>query len=261
MSSVRGRTTLIAGVVLVVILALPALPLAAAQAPSSSLSSTNALGQSFFDAGYSGNVTTGTTYTKVSATWNLPTVTCQPGLGSAQQLVIFVQANVLMAGVREFCPKGGAVPSITPFAYLPPVNPSIIKLPLAVSPGDILQVFIKINPSTDVVVESMTNTNTSAGASATAVVPEAGATAQGLIIAISRGLVGSPFHAVHLAEYSPSIKFRNCFIVQSGTKVPLAKLAFVQGFNMVDSSFNLMAKTSALSNTGMAFRTTWVSST
>jgi len=218
-------------------------------------------------AGYSGNISLGSTITKLTAEWKLPAAICQPGLGGPQQLLTLIQLNILVVGVRELCQTGSTTPSITGFAYFPPTDSNFTVLPVkGLAVGDLVQATILINLSVpDQVQGKLVNLNvTGSGKTHVETVPTSAATAQGFIIGISRGLnpPSSPLPVVFLAKFTAPIKFGNCIIVdKAGKKFVLRAIPILTQGTMIDESYKAMAKPSSISGGGKAFSVTFVKST
>jgi len=225
--------------------------MAAAQAPANPTPATNE-----FIAGYQGNVTLGTTYSSLEASWNVPAVSCQPKLGASQQVVTMVQANRLTIGIQEVCKKGTSTPTMTPFAFYPPVNAKPVPLKVKVKAGDSVYALILINPKTNSVNGSFLDMTTDTFVHYIRTVPNAANAAQGFFIGMSRGAFGL-FSTTDLAKFRSSITFEGC--EYGGNAIQNA--AYLSQIAMQDAGGKTMAQTSGLSGGGATFSVTWVRST
>jgi hypothetical protein len=261
----RGRLAQLTLIATLTLSATVILPASAAQSITDAPSPYHFKPGSCCYAGYTGNMSLGSTITKMTARWNIPAVTCQPGLSGPQQLITLIQVNVLMVGVRELCQEGSGTPSITAFAYFPLADSNFIVLPLkGLTVGDEVLATISINPNTNEVLGKLVNLNvTHSEGTHMEFVPIAAATAQGFIIGISSGsLLSFPFPMMFLAQFAPSVKFDNCATVdQTGTRIWLGGTPILTRFWMLDGSSRVMASPSTLTTHGKDFEITFVRST
>jgi hypothetical protein len=250
-----SRPTVIVGMGFVLLIALSVTTVASAEAqPFVSPSPSITTGGSCCVAGYSGNVTAGTTFSFLEAQWNVPAVTCQPTLAGGQQVVTIVQANRLVLGIEALCKSGSSSPTLAPFAYFPPVNSNPVPLKLKVKAGDSIYAVFIINPG-DSVNGTLRDMNTATSVHYVKVVPGASKTAQGFFIGTSRGGLGL-FSTTYLAKFGTPIKFEGCLVNVN----PISSSAFLSRIAMVDGSSKVMAQTSALSGSGTIFSVSWVRS-
>jgi hypothetical protein len=249
---------MIAGTVFAFLLVLSVATIGAADAQTSTANPAPDLGSvtSLYLAGYSGNVSAGTTFTSLDALWNVPAVTCQPKLGGAQQVITMMEANRLVVGIQVLCKQGSSQPTMTPFAYFPPVNSKPVHLKLNVKAGDLIFGVFLINPSTNTVNATLRDASTNTGVHYIKVVPGAAATAEGFIFGVSRGGSGL-FTTKDLAKFGSPITFEGCSFDTSS----IASAAFLNSITMHDASNKVMASTSSLTGGGATFTVTWVRST
>ena len=209
-----------------------------------------------FIAGYSGNVTAGTTFTSLDALWTVPTVSCQPKLGATQQLVTLVQANRLAIGIQEVCKKGSSTPTMKPFAFYPPVNAKPVHLTVRVKAGDIVYALILINPTTNVVNGTFRDVTTNSGVHYIQTVPNAAKSAQGFFFGVTRGGLGL-LTTKDLAKFGSAITFEGCeYDLNAIQNAP-----YLSQISMQDARGKTMAQTSGLSGGGATFSVTWARST
>jgi len=213
-------------------------------------------GTNQFIAGYSGNVTVGTTFSTLDALWNAPAVTCQPKLGGAQQVVTMIQANRLTIGLQEVCKKGSSTPTMTPFAFYPPVNAKPVPLKVKVKAGDLVYALIIIDPKTNVVNGTFLDVTTDTFVHYIKTVPNAANAAQGFFFGVSRGGFGL-FTTKDLAKFGSAVTFEGCDY--DGNAIQNAPS--LSQIAMQDAGGKTMAQTSALSGGGATFSVTWVRST
>lgn len=228
---------------------------AEAQAVTANTSPALTTGASQFAAGYSGNVTVGTTFTMLDASWNFPAVSCQPNLGVSQQVVTMIRANTLTVGFEEFCKAGSTSLTIMPFAYFPPVNAKPVPLKLKVKAGDSVYALIIIDPKTNSVNGTLLDVTTDVGVHYIKTVPNAAKSAQGFFIGISRGGFGL-FTTTDLAKFGTAIKFLGCSYDLNG----IGTAPFLDQVAMKDTGGKTMALTSGLSGGGGTFSVTWLRS-
>jgi len=213
------------------------------------------LGANQFIAGYSGNVTAGTTFTMLDALWNVPAVSCQPKLGGSQQIVTMIQANRLTIGVQQVCKEGSSTPTLTPFALYPPVNAKPIPLKISVKAGDLVYALIVINPTTNSVNGTLRDVTANTGVHYIRTVPNAAQVAQGFFFGVSRGGLGL-FAAKDLAKFRSPITFEGCeYDLNAIQNAP-----YLGRIVMQDAGGKALALTSGLSGGGATFSVTWVRS-
>lgn len=223
-------------------------------------------------AGYLGVVTSENISTQ-TAEFTVPPVTCQPSLPEAQVVAVHVGASgVLSNGTTVevgmnlvvLCDLGSSAPRYAPLAYdcLEANCTTLVVFSLSVSSGDNLSFRIQTTPLSGKVVWKMTDQSSGTSASWTEHF------GHGVNLTRAFWEVGGPNYpctptscAQALAKFTGRILLHGCDLTVADVRVPLAALAYLIKYTMVDSIGHVLARSSSLSQHGSAFSVTWVHST